>query len=400
MNIPPARTGFGATLARWGVHPGPYLVLPLLGPYTLRDGFGLRGRLRHRLGHQLSPPVYQGTIGWVVTPVAMVDTRANTDFRYYGTGSVFEYDDVRFLYVRKTLIQDDAIRLWHRSAPPSPKSSRQMTSPGRAVSQRTAAAAAARGDAARLSLSLPGGLERDRAVVPGLRRDRLKAALRRGLGAFSCAAVVGLHRGHAPLGAAGLCAGLCGGAARGGARSSPPTSASGPMMSPRSATGRCTGDAVTLHNVRNFAGAATPTTRSAGRRAATICDSCSSVDMITSYWSSRAIAHLLFSFGFADGQHVVFSVEIRRERGEAYNEIGGFFKEFELSVIAADERDIIRVRTNVRGEDDYLYRLRLPRGGHPFAVPRLPRAGKPAGRARRGSTTRSPSIARRSCTAC
>jgi hypothetical protein len=53
-------------------------------------------------------------------------------------------------------------------------------------------------------------------------------------------------------------------------------------------------------------------------------------------------------------------VENRREKIESYSEIGGFFKEFELSIIAADERDVIRVRTNVRGEDTYLYRLRMP----------------------------------------
>ena len=95
-------------------------MLPLLGPYTLRDGFGFLADFGTAWAINF-PPVYQGTIGWVVTPVAMVDTRSNTDFRYYGTGSVFEYDDVRFLYVRKTLIQDDAIRLWHRSAPPDPR---------------------------------------------------------------------------------------------------------------------------------------------------------------------------------------------------------------------------------------------------------------------------------------
>lgn len=83
------------------------------------------------------------------------------------------------------------------------------------------------------------------------------------------------------------------------------------------------------------------------------------VDLILSYWSHRAIAHVLVSFGFADGEHVVFSVEVRRQRGGQFSELGGFFKEFNLSVIAADERDIIRVRTNVRGEDDYLYRISL-----------------------------------------
>jgi hypothetical protein len=82
--------------------------------------------------------------------------------------------------------------------------------------------------------------------------------------------------------------------------------------------------------------------------------------MIMSYWTGPAIAHMLISFGFDDGEHVVFSVEIRREKIESFSEIGGFFKEFELSVIAADERDVIRVRTNVRGEDTYLYRVRMP----------------------------------------
>lgn len=86
-----------------------------------------------------------------------------------------------------------------------------------------------------------------------------------------------------------------------------------------------------------------------------------SVDLLLSYWSGPAIAHTLVSFGFDDGQFVTFSVEIRKEKGETFSEIGGFFKEFETSVIAADERDIVRVRTNVRGEDVYLYRIGLPR---------------------------------------
>jgi hypothetical protein len=82
--------------------------------------------------------------------------------------------------------------------------------------------------------------------------------------------------------------------------------------------------------------------------------------MIMSYWDGWAIAHMLVSFGFDDGQHVAFSVEVRREKNKTYSEIGGFFKSYGLSIIAADERDVIRVRTNVRGEDDYLYRVRMP----------------------------------------
>src|SRR5258708_16621322 len=100
--------------------------------------------------------------------------------------------------------------------------------------------------------------------------------------------------------------------------------------------------------------------------------------MIMSYWTGPAIAHMLISFGFDDGEHVVFSVEIRRERIESFSEIGGFFKEFELSVIAADERDVIRVRTNVRGEDAYLYPLRIPASAlRPSFLAHLPRPTPP-----------------------
>jgi len=116
---------------------------------------------------------------------------------------------------------------------------------------------------------------------------------------------------------------------------------------------------VTLRNVRNFDWhSETDYTQRWETRQYDL-DRLDSVDMILSYWTGPAIAHVLVSFGFTDGEHVVFSVEIRREKHESFSAIGGFFKEFELSVIAADERDVVRVRTNVRGEDDYLYRIRM-----------------------------------------
>jgi Domain of unknown function (DUF4105) len=125
-------------------------------------------------------------------------------------------------------------------------------------------------------------------------------------------------------------------------------------------SGEVRGNRVVLHNVRNFDWRTnTDYTRRWETRTYDLAR-LNSVDLITSYWTGPAIAHVLVSFGFDDGQHVVFSVEIRRRKSQDFSEIGGFFKEFELSVIAADERDVIRVRTNVRGEDDYLYRIRMP----------------------------------------
>ncbi|WP_306392450.1 DUF4105 domain-containing protein [Telluria beijingensis] len=83
-----------------------------------------------------------------------------------------------------------------------------------------------------------------------------------------------------------------------------------------------------------------------------------SADLVLSYWMGPHIAHTLVSFGFSDGQRVVFSLEIRKERGEEFSAIGGFFRKFEQVIVAADERDLIRTRSNARSEQVYLYRLR------------------------------------------
>ncbi len=124
-------------------------------------------------------------------------------------------------------------------------------------------------------------------------------------------------------------------------------------------TAAITGSHVTLYNLRNFHWRTAEDFDPVWQTEQYDLASIQSVDLINSVWSNPAIAHTLVSFGFADGRHVVFSAEIRKERHEAFSEIGGFFKEFELVLIAAEESDIVRLRTNVRRETVSLYPLRL-----------------------------------------
>lgn len=85
-----------------------------------------------------------------------------------------------------------------------------------------------------------------------------------------------------------------------------------------------------------------------------------SVDLIAVYWMGDAIAHIMITFGFQQQDFITFSIETRKEKGEAYSSIKGFFKQYELIYIAGDERDLIRVRTDYRNpqEDVYLYRVK------------------------------------------
>lgn len=124
--------------------------------------------------------------------------------------------------------------------------------------------------------------------------------------------------------------------------------------------GRAVDNVVTLQNVRNFAWRTETDYIPRWETRRYDLDRLVSVDMILSHWGIPAIAHTLVSFGFDDGEQVVFSVEIRKERHESFSAIGGFFKQFEMSVVAADERDIVWVRTSARGEQVFLYNVDMP----------------------------------------
>jgi phospholipid-binding lipoprotein MlaA len=114
FNLEGELTGFGTTLAKWGMHPGPYFVMPLLGPATLRDGIGLLGDFGVAYVIDVAH-IYRGNKTYALGTVDSVDQRSNVSFRYYSTGSPFEYETVRFLYVHKELIEDAAL---HAKGPP------------------------------------------------------------------------------------------------------------------------------------------------------------------------------------------------------------------------------------------------------------------------------------------
>jgi hypothetical protein len=122
------------------------------------------------------------------------------------------------------------------------------------------------------------------------------------------------------------------------------------------------GDLVTIHNIRNLQ-YRTETDYDVRHYDKTFdLNRLDAVDLLAVYWMGDAIAHVMISFGFQERDFVVFSIETRKEQGEGYSTLKGFFKQYELYYVVGDERDLIRVRTDFRKprEDVYLYRLRMP----------------------------------------
>ena len=99
LDIPRPQEDFGQTLGHWGVGQGPFLMIPFMGPSNLRDGVGLLPDF------YVQSVVRDEVLGTPLRQTAFlfeaVDTRANVPFRYYETGSAFEYRTVRWLYSTK-----------------------------------------------------------------------------------------------------------------------------------------------------------------------------------------------------------------------------------------------------------------------------------------------------------
>jgi len=120
------------------------------------------------------------------------------------------------------------------------------------------------------------------------------------------------------------------------------------------------GDRITIHNVRNFNYRTETDFAPHWETRSYDLSKLDSADLIAVYWAGKPIAHIMLSFGFSGKDYLAVSIETRKEKGEAYSTLAGFFRQYELYYVVADERDLIRVRSNYRKpqEQVYIYRVK------------------------------------------
>ena len=122
-------------------------------------------------------------------------------------------------------------------------------------------------------------------------------------------------------------------------------------------TARIEGDTAIVSNVRGFVWRSENDFTPHWEERTYDLSSVRTIDLFNVYWAGPLIAHTIISFGFADGRQLAFSIEVRRRTNQVYSTLGGFFKQYDLIFIGADERDLLGLR-KWRGEDAHLFRLR------------------------------------------
>jgi len=118
------------------------------------------------------------------------------------------------------------------------------------------------------------------------------------------------------------------------------------------------GDTITVKNVRNFNWTGPDKADEKWETRTYALSDLKSVDVLSLYWKGPRIAHTYFSFVWANGEALSLSVEIRKEVDETYSPVAGFFKAYELSILAGDERDFYGWRIHFPKEDLQRFRTR------------------------------------------